>query len=364
MGLLSILHFGLAISMTVSLVFGILSLALGLTIELDFKSAMSEYFITFGENPKYSPFTARSSDKLIPLNIDLGDGFEPGASLKFGAFILALTGGIMISYSIFGLVAALTKKTLLLALLIFMILGVLILDFVLLAFVVSLGSHIHKNGKKELQTQLRRDYQGASTTFNDFTFALNGVMVLGECCGIYGPADFLKLNLTVEINENGNIVKINPVFPPACCKEEFIDKGYNSVANCAKSKKLQDINQQGCYDHMFNYVREKYGTIMILISVFVIAFETFQMIMAYCIMLRNRELTKEDIRHVMNREKRHERDYINAGQGIKWLSPSIDVGGTTVVEETISVQNVDSIYSFVFDDLKRRTTSHRWSNWM
>ncbi|CAL1545392.1 unnamed protein product, partial [Lymnaea stagnalis] len=65
-------------------------------------------------------------------------------------------------------------------------------------------------------------------------------------------------------------------YPPACCKEEFIDAGFEATLICATSRLPWHANRKGCYTTIFDTVMGGISDNIILIANIIAGFEFYK----------------------------------------------------------------------------------------
>ncbi|KAK6963628.1 tetraspanin-18 [Biomphalaria glabrata] len=140
-----------------------------------------------------------------------------------------------------------------------------------------LSGTTHQTAMRELKQVIQESYEVLPG--NPESAALNAVMIMGECCGIEGPDDFmsvkLSVNFTVGVNPFENVslptwmdleyaipspnVTYYATFkhPPACCSASIyrvLDEQvrFEQAAMCASHFQSEYLIRHGCYSHYFD----------------------------------------------------------------------------------------------------------------
>ncbi|XP_012941115.1 tetraspanin-18 [Aplysia californica] len=304
MGALDILNYILTVSMAVTLICAILAFAMGATVRFGLESLVEEYFDPSEKNLKLSSLVGVGHESIVPTKEELPSELDLGNWSRTLGSVIIMLATLMVIYSVFGIIASLSKKMILVIILIILIVIALFGEFILLSHTISLSSGLNTGAKQQLLHLLRTQYRAEANTNNVFTFAMNSIMLMGECCGIYGPADFHGLNMTVVYSvAEGGTLNFPVDYPPACCRSSYIKKGFDSVIGCAKKGILSNFNHKGCYETVYSYIADNYGSLIIGLSCFVIIWELLQIMLALGLIFRTRDVEKETLRQTLERER-------------------------------------------------------------
>ncbi|GFS05953.1 tetraspanin [Elysia marginata] len=194
----------------------------------------------------------------IPQKVDLGPWLTwlPVKLVDMGVAVMV--------FSATGMYIVTSGKPLLLYILIILLLSAVVGQLVFMVNMVDYRSQIHRRVRQSLTASLRERYEFGAETHDTFSFIMNGIMLMGECCGINGPQDFL-LTKHNFIHIGGNNVTHNAtvVFPLACCQRGYIEQGFYRTLDCALSWSKQAINNQGCYKTVHAYLSDRFGSVIL-----------------------------------------------------------------------------------------------------
>ncbi|GFR63729.1 tetraspanin [Elysia marginata] len=227
---------------------------------------------------------------------------KPFSWPMFTAYILIGVGIVAIILSILGAYAAYRKKTLFIILFTIPMTIFVLVQFSFLHFHISTNSLILQDARGSVMASLLDHYEVGADARNQVTFSLNAAMLAYNCCGVAGPADFLFKEYTYawaytetsfETRAVGNGAKKGRMsggkesatfykavkFPPACCKAEIRDKGFDELLKCAASGDEKLINNKGCFPAIFEHFLREHGEAALDAFLYIIGFEVLQIIL-------------------------------------------------------------------------------------
>ncbi|RUS80128.1 hypothetical protein EGW08_012127 [Elysia chlorotica] len=189
-------------------------------------------------------------------------------------------GVALMAFSAFGLYAVTSRKPLQIYLFIAVLLAAVIGQIIFLINMLDLRSQFHRRMRQSLSTSLRTRYEFGADAHDTFTYIMNGVMLMGECCGINGPHDFtVRRNHYIHTTSGHVTHNATVVFPLACCHRSYIERGFHSTLDCALSWSKQAINTEGCYKTVYAYMSENFGSAIVWIYVVITYVELMQILL-------------------------------------------------------------------------------------
>ncbi|KAK3789382.1 hypothetical protein RRG08_001768 [Elysia crispata] len=205
--------------------------------------------------------------------------------------LFIIIGVLVIVFSFMGLFSACIYTPFPIILFTFAMTNFVMIQFILFGIHISTESSHFMDVKHRLQRALHEDYEFGAEASNPFTYAFNSVMLAWNCCGVAGPADFLRFDnkfyswsYIAAVNARraaGAGVKLNRrlTFPLACCKREIRREGFQALLACAASGDTKLIYNAGCHPIIFDYLFRVHGDTVVSIFQYVIAFEVLLIIM-------------------------------------------------------------------------------------
>ncbi|XP_026553578.1 tetraspanin-18-like [Pseudonaja textilis] len=161
---------------------------------------------------------------------------HPNYFLNIAASILLLIGLLVSWLSYLGIYATVAEDIKLLKNLVKL---VLVISIVKLLIILLLYFFAAKIRDRYLVNQLAQKYEGDNGT-NVYSKALNGFMIMFQCCGILGSGDFKNAEFFKEKQPHDS-------WPKACCRrikspesEEILDE------NLCQQGKVGYVNNVGC----------------------------------------------------------------------------------------------------------------------
>ncbi|KAK3748358.1 hypothetical protein RRG08_018200 [Elysia crispata] len=222
---------------------------------------------------------------FIPMKVDIGPWLTwlPVRVLNMGIAVM--------SFSAFGMYVVTSRKPLQLYILIVLLLAAVVGQLIFMVSMLDMRSQFHKRLRQSLTASLKTRYEFGAETHDTFTFIMNGVMLMGECCGINGPQDFtFRKHHFVHTSSSSLTHNATVTFPLACCHRRFIEKGFYRTLDCALSWARQAINREGCYKTVHAYMKDQFGSTIIWIYVAITYVELLQVLLCLC---QAREIKRE-----------------------------------------------------------------------
>ncbi|KAH9504322.1 hypothetical protein Btru_064629 [Bulinus truncatus] len=278
----------LTASMVASFICGAIFFTLGLLLTFCQDIIVEDILDPVVKKVNLTKLLVNSYESLVPTKDDLPTVVYMGAWTSVLSYGVLVLGAAMLVFSIYGSLAARYLAPSPLFILLTMLLVTLAGQYLLTINVMFLSSDLHSRAKQELIETLIQSYEVGAKTQNTFTFILNSVMLMAECCGINGEGDFYSMNLTFvySVQETNSTVYVPMKFPPACCNASFVQQGFKETLACASSKNVENINEQGCYDTLFDKTVGSFRhQIFALISV-VMGWEIMQSALAFFLLIR------------------------------------------------------------------------------
>ncbi|XP_055866180.1 uncharacterized protein LOC106055216 isoform X2 [Biomphalaria glabrata] len=284
--LYSSLFQSLSASMVVTFLCGATFFTIGLLMTFCQKLIMEDFLDPVVKKANLTQLLINSYESIVPTKDDLPTSVYLGSwttTLPYGVLIV---GVAMLAFSVFGSFAARFMSSLPLTILIAMLVMTINGQYWLTINIMYVTSTLHASTKHDLMKTLHEDYEVGAKTKNSFSFFMNSIMLMGECCGVEGLSDFAKMNLTFVYTEEKTTKSVPLAFPPACCKATFINQGFRETLSCAASKDIENANTEGCYNVLFD---KTIGSRRILIIIFVfviIGMEIIQALLAILLLIR------------------------------------------------------------------------------
>lgn len=221
----------------------------------------------------------------IPQRIDLGPWITWFPARLFDMGVAVMT------FSAIGMYVSTSGKPLRLYFLVVCLLATIIAQLMFVLNLMDYHSQFHYHLRHKLSSYLETRYEFGAETHDPFSFIMNAAMLMGECCGINGPQDFMLTNHSF-VHVGGNQVTHNATlrFPLACCQRSFIERGFHTTLDCALSWSKQAVNNRGCYKTMFAYLNDKFGHTVLWVYVSITYIELLQVLL--CLSLA-RQLRRE-----------------------------------------------------------------------
>ncbi|CAL1545390.1 unnamed protein product [Lymnaea stagnalis] len=271
----------LAVTMAISLIWGIIILAFGAVIRFSFGKLISNYVAGVTELVPSSACTNTQGQNICPIGSKIGDEIDVGDwPMVLGAFVI-VTGVLVTIFSVLGFVAALKHSTPLIILFIVFCLIATGIQFYLVQIATTEEIAFHNDAKSQLIEKLKNEYTVDGK--NLFTIAMNSIMITAECCGVSGVGDFGNLTFVEKSGINENLVQFT--VPPACCPRQLFLEGsteakYTAIKECARSGlEKAEPNKRSCYTTVFTDVNEKYGAAVMGLLLFIIVWEMLQIVL-------------------------------------------------------------------------------------
>lgn len=222
---------GRIILVVLNLVFVLVSLAL-IAVGVIFKYFASEILSILGSVDKVAG--------TLKTDLAIGDlDLKEIANFPFLADVgvaLIVFGCVLLVIAFCACCGACCKSRVLLFVFIITMSVLVLSQAVVGGLFLAKSSPLHEKIKSELKDQMRDKYDPRATK-DAFSFCINVMNYLLDCCGITGPADF-----------NNSL----PVL--SCCKRTFVD---TSVGKCITPSIYPDrFNTKGCYDKLQDKVLE------------------------------------------------------------------------------------------------------------
>ncbi|BFZ25728.1 hypothetical protein BsWGS_28766 [Bradybaena similaris] len=272
----------LKVCMILTLIGSLFILAAGLVLYFFLNILLDVYIDRFSKDLNVTRHVINSHESLVPSQDYLPEELDLGDWPRSTAMVVIAFGASLVLYSLFGLFAATSGKT----------------DCLLV---------LNIEMKDWLISSLYEHYQVGARTNNTFTFLMNSVMLTGQCCGIDGPADFLKmgnLNFSYSLEEKDYEVLV--LFPLACCGRTYIHRGFKATLACAASRELSSINTVGCYEDVYEYIHDNYGFYLGAVIIFLIFWEVLQIFIGLMILFAPSQVEKDAISQVLRAAKMDE----------------------------------------------------------
>ncbi|XP_055866098.1 tetraspanin-1-like [Biomphalaria glabrata] len=277
----------LAVTMAISLIWGIVILALGAIMRFSLGKLISNYIHGLGDIIDLNVCVTASKQNICPVEMNVSDDINLGDWASWLGAIVILAGFVVTIFSAVGFVAALKHSTPLIILFIAFCLIATACQFYLVQIATSEDISFHKNAKDQLSNILRSDYRIEGK--NLFTMAWNGIMLMAQCCGVNSVNDFSK-NYTYTEKSDPSIVMqpIQLYVPPACCRRAYFvrgnaEYGLQQLIQCAKEKPGGDnaarINTKGCYGEVFKEINKNHGPAIMGLLLFIIIWEMLQIVL-------------------------------------------------------------------------------------
>ncbi|KAL8581340.1 hypothetical protein ACOMHN_034419 [Nucella lapillus] len=176
--------------------------------------------------------------------------------LQNAAVLLIVSGLVLFCLGFMGCCATFHKKTCLQAVYIGLVLICCILTICACAVAFLFRNQVEDDLLSHLQTKLKTEYQGFSTSKVDFSQALDYAQVEFSCCGIQGKEDFKQaLNWTV---------RNSAVVPLSCCvqrdRDQFLDDNFYTVADIRCPQYPNSTNSHistPCYKELKEWMEEE-----------------------------------------------------------------------------------------------------------
>uniref|UniRef100_A0A2C9L8H9 Uncharacterized protein n=1 Tax=Biomphalaria glabrata TaxID=6526 RepID=A0A2C9L8H9_BIOGL len=208
------------------------------------KLIMEDFLDPVVKKANLTQLLINSYESIVPTKDDLPTSVYLGSwttTLPYGVLIV---GVAMLAFSVFGSFAARFMSSLPLTILIAMLVMTINGQYWLTINIMYVTSTLHASTKHDLMKTLHEDYEVGAKTKNSFSFFMNSIMLMGECCGVEGLSDFAKMNLTFVYTEEKTTKSVPLAFPPACCKATFINQGFRETLSCAASKDIENANTE------------------------------------------------------------------------------------------------------------------------
>ncbi|XP_059140520.1 uncharacterized protein LOC131928473 [Physella acuta] len=251
----------------------IFSCMIGLTFLIVFDMSFSVLGVVLRNNFN---FKYRNPSVLVPIWFNIADDLyfnEWSKEMSRSTFVMFI---IPVVEGIFGFLLIFFLKFWISAVMSVMgILGIIAQSY-FFAQLRDPNGRVHSAARDALKLVIRRSYQ--LLPGNSATAAFNALMIMGKCCGIEGPKDFVKDQLQFSLIQGQNpllhftrpswipstykVVVPKVTFsssfkvPPACCdtvvfKSDNETQRFYEVVGCASTDDSPYINQEGCYMHYF-----------------------------------------------------------------------------------------------------------------
>ncbi|KAH9504577.1 hypothetical protein Btru_063285 [Bulinus truncatus] len=265
----------MAFTMTLSLVWAVAVIIFGCIVRF-FTASLLDGLAEASANKTLTKNAA--GQDICPLLTEVKDMPDVGDWLLVLGSVLLSAGSLTFIYSVLGFFAAVKECKLCIAVEIVLIFITIALMIYVVQIIYNPFFGFHEIAKNQLTTKLIEDYTIESDN-SGFTALMNSIMILKECCGIRGAADFRNLTFYEK-----TFVYPDPYFfnlPPACCKPTFF-KGdsdrqiFTKLLACAQRglSEPRSINLKGCYDEVFKHVQALHGGWMSTIFILMILLST------------------------------------------------------------------------------------------
>ncbi|BFZ25727.1 hypothetical protein BsWGS_28767 [Bradybaena similaris] len=297
----------LKVCMILTLIGSLFILAAGLVLYFFLNILLDVYIDRFSKDLNVTRHVINSHESLVPSQDYLPEELDLGDWPRSTAMVVIAFGASLVLYSLFGLFAATSGKTDCLLVLTTIMAVSLMLQFLLFGCLTDMDCSLNIEMKDWLISSLYEHYQVGARTNNTFTFLMNSVMLTGQCCGIDGPADFLKmgnLNFSYSLEEKDYEVLV--LFPLACCGRTYIHRGFKATLACAASRELSSINTVGCYEDVYEYIHDNYGFYLGAVIIFLIFWEVLQIFIGLMILFAPSQVEKDAISQVLRAAKMDE----------------------------------------------------------
>ncbi|KAK0069374.1 tetraspanin-18 [Biomphalaria pfeifferi] len=274
--------------MAISLIWGIVILAMGTVIKFNFGKLVSGQLEELDTLDLSSCKSATGQSicpvtKKVPEDIDLGDWVH-----LIGTFVI-LSGVLVTVFSAIGFVAALKHSTPLIVLFIVVCLGATSIQFYLVQVATSEENGFHNSAKTQLKHKLNNEYtiEGTKSTF---TLVFNAIQMTLGCCGINGVRDFNNLSFVEKFSDSKQTISTKSfAVPPSCCRKNryfctsCTDANYIALTRCAQigasGTGTSAVSSKGCYRVMFEQVSANSGHTIMGILLFIIVWEMLQIVL-------------------------------------------------------------------------------------
>ncbi|XP_059144875.1 uncharacterized protein LOC131932014 [Physella acuta] len=270
----------LAVTMAISLIWGIIILAFGAIIRFNFGKLIDNYVSGIDQVIPKESRTSPGGQDLAPI-LPVPDDVDLGSWTVFlGSFVI-LTGFIVTIFSALGFVAALKHSTPLIILFIVFCLVATGLQFYLVQIATSEDVNFHTDAKNTLKERLAHYTVGGTDAFS---VAMNAIMFKAQCCGIESVSDFKNLTFIEKVGETQHTITF--AVPPPCCHRSLFggssaSLAYNAVKSCAimGSVRGDNVYSKGCYGNVFRAIDENQGAAILGVLLFIIIWEMLQIVL-------------------------------------------------------------------------------------
>ncbi|BFZ14310.1 hypothetical protein BsWGS_17349 [Bradybaena similaris] len=263
----------LAVGMGVALIWGILLMVLGIYVRFKFGSILMELIGDVKTKANLQISTNEFGQQLVPYNT-IPDDVNFGSWTKLLGAIIISSAILTILFAALGIYSGLNHNKLVLIVTVVILIVTAFLLLGIISILADVESSFHNEAREEMTEILKKEYT-IETTDNGFVFAMNGMMIWFQCCGVSGIKDFMNITFVEQLSGSG-VEKSTFKIAPACCKSELFNTppvekfaGFGRIKECAifGNTRMQNINTKGCYNML---IEEAQGPGFALLSIILI----------------------------------------------------------------------------------------------